>query len=85
MAASTAAGCYFSEAAVNTSKYPVWGVDVSNWQGTIDWQKLHSQGVSFAFIKATEGSGHTDDSIAPQSRQRIGNGHQDIGISLFQL
>ena len=63
MAASTAAGCYFSEAAVNTSKYPVWGVDVSNWQGTIDWQKLHSQGVSFAFIKATEGSGHTDDSI----------------------
>lgn len=63
MALSTAAGCYFSEAAVNTSKYPVWGVDVSNWQGTIDWQKLHSQGVSFAFIKATEGSGHTNDSI----------------------
>ena len=58
-----ASSCYFSRARVNTDKYPVFGVDVSNYQGDIDWQKLEEQGVRFAFVKATEGSGHTDESI----------------------
>ena len=40
--------------------YPVRGVDVSHYQGNIDWNKLQAQGVMFAFIKATEGSSHTD-------------------------
>lgn len=40
--------------------YPVRGVDVSRYQGTIDWQVLASQNLSFAFIKATEGSSHQD-------------------------
>ena len=58
-----ASSCYFSRARVNTDKYPIFGVDVSNYQGDIDWQKLEEQGVRFAFVKATEGSGHTDESI----------------------
>lgn len=58
-----AGACFFSKAVVDTSKYPVFGVDVSNYQGDINWQKLEEQGVRFAFIKATEGSGHTDESI----------------------
>jgi hypothetical protein len=33
------------------------GIDVSNWQKTIDWAKVKSQGVAFAYIKATEGTG----------------------------
>ena len=41
-------------------KYPVVGVDVSSYQGTIDWKTLASQNVSFAFIKATEGSSTID-------------------------
>ena len=40
--------------------YPVRGVDVSHYQGNIDWNKLEAQGIMFAFIKATEGSSHTD-------------------------
>ncbi|MBO4869923.1 MAG: hypothetical protein J5585_09450 [Clostridia bacterium] len=40
--------------------YPVRGVDVSHHQGKIDWETLSSQGVSFAFIKATEGSSYVD-------------------------
>lgn len=55
--------CYFSSVKLNRTKYPVWGVDVSNYQGLIDWNKLEEQNVSFAFIKATEGSGHVDESI----------------------
>lgn len=36
------------------------GIDVSHWQGTIDWQKVKEDGIQFAFIKATEGKGYTD-------------------------
>jgi GH25 family lysozyme M1 (1,4-beta-N-acetylmuramidase) len=35
------------------------GIDVSNHQGTIDWKKVKSEGVAFAYIKATEGTGTT--------------------------
>ncbi|MBR5681812.1 MAG: glycosyl hydrolase family 25 [Ruminococcus sp.] len=62
-AVAAAAAVFFSTARVNTAKYPVFGVDVSNYQGDIDWKQLESQNVSFAFIKATEGSGHTDESV----------------------
>lgn len=41
-------------------EYPVWGVDVASYQGDIDWPKIDSQGVKFAFIKATEGSTFVD-------------------------
>ncbi len=50
----------------NPSKedYPVRGVDVSSYQGEIDWQVLAKQDIAFAFIKATEGSAHTDPRFA---------------------
>ena len=35
--------------------YPIHGIDVSRWQGDIDWQRARRSGVSFAYIKATEG------------------------------
>ncbi len=40
--------------------YEVKGVDVSRYQGTVDWGQLEEQEIAFAFIKATEGSGHVD-------------------------
>lgn len=40
--------------------FPVRGVDVSSYQGEIDWNVLAGEGIQFAFIKATEGSAHTD-------------------------
>ena len=42
-------------------RYPVRGVDVSHYQGKIDWETLSAQGISFAYIKATEGSFSTDE------------------------
>lgn len=42
------------------SRYPVRGVDVSSYQGEIDWKVLSGQGIDFAYIKATEGSGYQD-------------------------
>lgn len=44
--------------------YPVRGVDVSSYQGDIDWEVLSGQGIQFAFIKATEGSGFVDEHFA---------------------
>jgi lysozyme len=40
--------------------FQVHGVDVSRWQGRIDWQKLKAHGANFAFIKATDGGDHLD-------------------------
>ena len=45
-------------------KYPVRGVDVSHYQGDIDFETIAQQGMSFAFIKATEGSGTVDERFA---------------------
>lgn len=38
----------------------VHGVDVSRWQGDIDWEKLRRQGANFVYIKATDGGDHLD-------------------------
>lgn len=48
----------------SASRYPVKGVDVSSYQGKVDWQTLSSQNLSFAFIKATEGSSFVDPCFA---------------------
>lgn len=45
-------------------KYEVHGVDVSHYQGEIDWQVLAGEGIEFAFLKATEGSSYVDATFA---------------------
>ena len=35
--------------------YPIHGIDVSKFQGDIDWSAVANSGVKFAWIKATEG------------------------------
>ena len=42
------------------STYQVRGVDVSSYQGEIDWATFSAQDIDFAFIKATEGSSFVD-------------------------
>jgi lysozyme len=39
---------------------PVIGVDVSHWQGDMNWETARDAGVRFAFIKATESDYHYD-------------------------
>lgn len=41
--------------------YPVHGIDVAKYQGTIDWQTVRRASIAFAFIKATEGGDLLDD------------------------
>jgi Lyzozyme M1 (1,4-beta-N-acetylmuramidase) len=49
--------------------FAVHGVDVSRWQGDIDWVKLRNQGANFAFIKATDGGDHLDPNFRTNWRE----------------
>jgi len=43
-----------------SDRYPVRGIDVSHHQGAIDWTGVASDGIRFAWIKATEGGDFSD-------------------------
>lgn len=48
----------------SAEEFPVRGIDVSMYQGEIDWEKLsENEYVTFAFMKATEGENFQDDSF----------------------
>ncbi|MBN3929707.1 lysozyme [Streptomyces verrucosisporus] len=38
----------------------VQGIDVSHWQGAINWTSVRNSGIQFAWIKATEGTSFKD-------------------------
>jgi lysozyme len=40
--------------------YAVHGIDISRYQGEVDWVKARQGGVAFAWIKATEGGDYLD-------------------------
>ena len=53
----------------------VEGLDVSGWQGDVDWNSWWDQGKRFAYVKATEGTGYTNDHFTQQY-----NGSYDVGM-----
>jgi lysozyme len=44
----------------SATDYPIHGIDVSKFQGDIDWNAVANSGVKFAWIKATEGGDRLD-------------------------
>lgn len=46
--------------ATRSAEFAVHGIDVSKYQGDIDWEQVKDSGVAFAFIKATEGGDRAD-------------------------
>lgn len=50
------------------TEYPVQGIDISNHQGVIDWDKLDKKKVQFVFMKSTEGGDFKDKSFAENLR-----------------
>ncbi len=40
------------------------GLDVSHYQGTINWTSVHNAGAKFAYIKATEGTSYQDPTFS---------------------
>ena len=41
--------------------YPIRGIDVSKYQGDVDWDAAKNSGVAFAWLKSTEGGDRVDD------------------------
>lgn len=39
---------------------PLYGIDVSHWRGDVDWPRVRSAGITFAFAKVSEGVDFTD-------------------------
>ena len=52
------------------------GLDVSSYQGNVNWSQVASQGGTFAYIKSTEGTYYHDSSYFPQQY----NGSYDAGL-----
>jgi lysozyme len=52
------------EASVCASGATLQGVDVSVYDGTVDWAAAHASGVAFGIAKATEGAALTDSTFA---------------------
>lgn len=42
------------------------GLDVSGWQGNVDWNAVAANGAKFAYVKATESIDYTSDSFSQQ-------------------
>ena len=56
-------------------RYPVHGIDISRWQGDIDWSAVKAAGTRFVYMKATEGGDHVDPAF-----QRNWEGARRAGI-----
>lgn len=65
-----------------------WGVDVSNYQGSIDWQALKAQGIEFAYLRlglrgyGEQGTLYTDRSFARYYEGAKAAGI-DVGVYFF--
>lgn len=44
----------------NTSAATLAGIDVSHYQGTVDWAAVRAAGIAFAFAKASDGDTYKD-------------------------
>ncbi|CAM3438203.1 lysozyme [Kibdelosporangium persicum] len=53
----------------------VYGIDVSGWQGNVDWAYWWGQGKRFAYVKATENTNYRNPYFAQQY-----NGSYNIGM-----
>ena len=51
---------FHPDVVIDQVHYPVVGIDVSNHNGRIDFDKVKADGVSFVYLKASEGKSYTD-------------------------
>jgi len=58
------------------------GVDLSHWNHDVDFKKVKESGISFAILKATEGSNFIDDYLG---KNYTGCKQNDIGIGLYHF
>jgi GH25 family lysozyme M1 (1,4-beta-N-acetylmuramidase) len=55
-----------SPVAAQPAGFSTSGIDVSNWQGTVNWTKVVANGNKFVYIKATEGETYLSNTFVTQ-------------------
>ncbi|WP_235738861.1 glycoside hydrolase family 25 protein [Nocardioides alcanivorans] len=61
------------------------GVDVSHHQGWIDWERVANDRVDFAWLKATEGTSHTDPTYVDNRDRARAAGLRVGGYHYFSI
>ncbi|MFC5048480.1 GH25 family lysozyme [Aquimarina hainanensis] len=61
----------------NLNDAPILGIDISHYQGNINWKKIKKDGVSFCYAKATQGTSFVDPKFKTNQKQakKIGLKH----------
>ena len=75
LAVSIALTALLSASASHAATARAKGIDVSNWNGAINWNKVAHAGYRFAFAKATEGTAYTDKTYTTNR-----NGSEGAGL-----
>lgn len=60
----TASSGAYAEFSITVYSDLLRGIDVSKWQGDIDWKKVSLSGIDFAMIRSSFGNMHTDEKLA---------------------
>ncbi len=58
------------------------GIDVSRWQGEIDWQAVRGDNIDFAYLKATEGTTWVDPKFFENAR---GGRHAGMPVGAYHF
>lgn len=72
---------YSEPTTFESSKYIVKGIDISHHNPILNWDIIMEQGITFAYLKATEGTTHKDRNykynyeLARKSNVRVGTYH----------
>ena len=80
--------CFFGIWVANApsrTKYPVRGIDVSHHQGAIDWSRVRTNGIQFAYIKATEGTDFKDGNFTENWNAAAAAGIKRGAYHFFRL
>jgi len=75
LAVSIALTALLSASASHAATTRAKGIDVSNWNGAINWTKVAHAGYRFAFAKATEGTAYSDKTYTTNR-----NGSEGAGL-----
>ena len=65
--------------------FPVWGIDVSHYQGAVDWERVSTDDIRFAYIKASEGGDWRDPFYATNMDGAQANGIRVGAYHFFTL
>jgi len=63
-----------ADATPDVRPYPIRGVDISHYQGAVSWDLVKLAGLSFVYVKATEGVDGVDDQFASNWKGAAGAG-----------